>query len=59
MFKTGEEYGIEKQCSPLPVTVYVVVPRLPKDAQIEWQVTARNDLGDLSGEFRYKSVPLV
>ncbi|XP_078314514.1 uncharacterized protein LOC111129115 isoform X2 [Crassostrea virginica] len=48
MEKTGEEYGIEKQCSPLPVTVYVVVPRLPKDAQIEWQVMARNDLGDLS-----------
>lgn len=33
-----------------PVTVYVVVPNLPKAALIEWQVMARNHLSDINSE---------
>ncbi|XP_061174693.1 uncharacterized protein LOC133183801 isoform X2 [Saccostrea echinata] len=42
------EFGVEEQNSSSPTVVYVEVPRLPKDALIEWQVTARTDLHELS-----------
>lgn len=43
-----EEFGVEKRTSLLPVTVYVVVPKLPKAALIEWQVMAKSDLCDIN-----------
>ncbi|XP_048734768.2 uncharacterized protein LOC125650470 [Ostrea edulis] len=51
MYETEEKFGVEKQTRHPPMPVYVVVPRLPKDALIEWQVTARNDLHNVT-EFK-------
>lgn len=41
---------MEKICSLSPVTIYVIVPNLPKAALIEWQVMAKNDLCDINSE---------
>lgn len=46
--ETEEEFGVEEIRSLSPVTVYVVVPNLPKAALIEWQVMARNHLSDIN-----------
>ncbi|XP_062580871.1 uncharacterized protein LOC134242764 [Saccostrea cucullata] len=53
------EFGVEGCDSPSPTVVYVEVPRLPKDALIEWQVTARTDLQELSVSEWRKDIQLA
>lgn len=49
---------MEKIRSLPPVTVYVVVPNLPKAALIEWQVMARNHLCDINSELYCICTPI-